>query len=299
MNAVEKAQSESWRRTYFNLGSLPFWSMHLAAVIGVAAVGISWSGVAIAAALYFARMFLVTGVYHRYFSHRSYKTSRPLQFILAALCTTTLQKGVLWWAAHHRHHHKRSDLDDDIHSPVQGGFWWSHLGWLASTHFEGTDYDKVKDFARYPELRWINRNHLLMPITCGVLLYVLGGAEWLVWGGFVSTVMLWHGTFTINSLAHVIGSRRYNTEDDSRNHWLLALVTMGEGWHNNHHHYQLSCRQGFRWYEIDPTYYILRLMALFGLIWDVRTPPAHIVADRPKDFAPAVSAVSTSGESPR
>lgn len=282
MNPVEKAQSQPWHRIYFNMITMMYWAVHVAAIVGVIMLGWSWSGLALAIGLYYARMFFVTGVYHRYFSHRTYKTSRLMQFLLALGTTTTVQKGPLWWAHHHRHHHRRSDMADDLHSPRQGGFWWSHIGWFLAYDFEPTDYDKIKDFSKYPELVWINRYHLVPSAVFGFLLFALGGAHALIWGFCVSTVLLWHGTFTINSLSHVIGGRRYDTTDDSRNNWVLALVTMGEGWHNNHHHYQSSCRQGFRWYEIDMTYYILRLMAVFRLVWDIREPPEYIVANRPK-----------------
>ncbi|MCG8418035.1 MAG: acyl-CoA desaturase [Proteobacteria bacterium] len=282
MNPIEAAQSQKWYRIYFNPVASMYWGVHVTAVVGLIILGWSWSGFAWAVGMYFSRMFMVTGVLHRYFSHRTYKTSRFMQFLLGLGCATIAQKGPLWWAHHHRHHHRRSDMADDLHSPSQGGFWWSHMGWFLAFDFERTDYDKIKDFAKYPELRWLNRYHVPLVAGFAVLLFLIGGTEALMWGFFVSTVFLWHGTFTINSLSHVIGRRRYDTSDKSRNHWLLALITMGEGWHNNHHHYQSSCRQGFRWYEIDMTYYILRLLAAFRLIWDIRTPPEHIVANRRK-----------------
>jgi stearoyl-CoA desaturase (Delta-9 desaturase) len=290
---VEAAQRKSLRQIYLNPGNLPYWGVHIAAVVGVAMVGFSWAGVAWALGLYFGRMFFVTGAYHRYFSHRTYKTSRWFQFLLGLGATTTVQKGILWWAAHHRHHHRASDQPDDLHSPVQGGFWWSHHGWILAHDFQGTDYDSIRDFARYPELRWLNRLFLLPPIALAVALFFIGGPVALFYGFFLSTVLLWHGTFTINSLSHVIGKRRYETTDDSRNHWLLALITMGEGWHNNHHHYQASTRQGFRWYEIDLTYYILRGLAAVGLVWDLKEPPAHVIENRPKEARVRLQALAT------
>lgn len=279
---IRAAREKPWTYTYLRPMTWPFWGVHIAAVAGVAMLGWSWSGFALAAGLYAIRMFLVTGVYHRYFSHRTYKTSRWFQFVLALASETTMQKGVLWWAAHHRRHHKYSDLEGDVHSPVLDGFMWSHLGWIMATETEDTDYGAIKDFSRYPELRWLNAWHWVPGVALAVALFLAGGAHALVWGFFVSTVALWHGTFTINSLSHVFGRRRYATTDDSRNNFVLALITLGEGWHNNHHYYQSSTRQGFKWWEIDITYYTLRALAAVGLVWDLREPPRHIVEERPR-----------------
>ncbi len=262
------------RRVSFR--SLPFFLVHALAIAGVIWLGWSWSGLALAIALYYIRMFGVTGGYHRYFSHRSFRTSRVFQFVLALLATSSSQKGVIWWASHHRTHHKYSDIEGDVHSTKIDGFWWSHVGWILSTKYEQTDESKVKDLIVYPELRWLDRWFLVPPIALGFGLWVVGGWWALVWGMFVSTSLLWHGTFTINSLTHIIGTRRYATTDNSRNHWLLALITMGEGWHNNHHYYQRSTNQGFFWWEIDLTYYVLRALSALGLVWDLHTPPKKI-----------------------
>ena len=258
----------SWR-------SLPFFVVHALAIAGVAWFGWSWWGFALAIALYYVRMFGVTGGYHRYFSHRSFRTSRWFQFVLALLATTSAQKGVIWWAAHHRQHHKQSDLTGDVHSQQIDGFWWSHVGWILSTKYEDTDESKVKDLLKYPELRWLDRWFLVPPFALGFGMWLVGGWWALTWF-FVSTVLLWHGTFTINSLTHMIGSRRYATTDNSKNHLGLALITMGEGWHNNHHYYQRSTRQGFFWWEIDLTYYVLRALSFVGLVWDLHEPPKKI-----------------------
>lgn len=260
------------------LGSIPFVVIHLLAL------GTFWTGVTPAAAiccvvLYFARMFGVTGGYHRYFSHRTYKTSRVFQFLLAFLAQTSAQKGALWWAAHHRHHHIHSDQPRDIHSPVQNGFWYSHMLWLFDPSSSATDYSRIPDLARYPELRFLNKFYLLPPIALGAAVFFTLGAPGLFFGFFFSTVLLWHGTFTINSLSHVFGKRRYATSDDSRNNWLLAIVTMGEGWHNNHHRFSSSTRQGFYWYEYDITYYILKLLSVFGLVSQLRKVPASILEE--------------------
>jgi stearoyl-CoA desaturase (delta-9 desaturase) len=259
------------------LGSLPYLSLHAAALLAFY-VGVTWTDVVLCLSLYFLRMFAITGGYHRYFSHRTYKTSRLFQFLLGWLGAMSLQKGPLWWAGHHRAHHKYSDGPDDVHSPTRRGLYWAHQGWILCKRYEATDWERVQDLARYPELRWLNRWHLIPPILAGVVLWLLGGVHWFLWGGVISTVLLWHGTFTINSLSHVFGTRRYETTDDSKNNLWLALLTMGEGWHNNHHHYQSAVQQGFFWWEIDMTYYILKVLSWFGIVWDLRRPPAHILA---------------------
>jgi stearoyl-CoA desaturase (delta-9 desaturase) len=238
--------------------------------------GPTWKLVALAVATYFVRMFAITAVYHRYFSHRAYKTSRFLQLILAILGTTATQKGPLWWAATHRVHHRHSDTERDVHSPLRRGFLWSHAGWWLSREHEKTNLELIPDFAGYPELRWIDRWAVLGPLGMIALTLLFGGFEGFLWGYVVSTCFLLHGTFTINSLAHVFGSRRYATTDTSRNSFLLALITMGEGWHNNHHHYMNSANQGFFWWEIDVSFYILKLLEKIGLVWDLRGVPEHV-----------------------
>ncbi len=258
--------------------SWPFVAVQLVAVAGVVVMGWSWSGLLLAVALYYVRMFFITAGYHRYFSHRSYKTSRAFQLVLAVGGATCTQKGPVWWAARHRHHHRYSDLPGDIHSPVRDGFWWSHMGWFMGDDYTEADGVKAPDLAKYPELVWLDRFMHVPPIALAVGLFLAGGWHALLWGFFVSTTLLWHGTFTINSLSHVFGSRRYETTDTSKNNGLLALITMGEGWHNNHHHYQSSANQGFFWWEIDLSYWVLRGLSLFGLVWDLRTPPAAVLA---------------------
>jgi stearoyl-CoA desaturase (delta-9 desaturase) len=256
--------------------------VHLVAIVGVIYSGWSWSGLALAVALYYARMFFVTGAYHRYFSHRTFKTSRAFQFILALGGTMTLQKGVLWWAANHRHHHRESDQEDDIHSPRVGGFWWSHVGWILVDDHQNTRWSDIRDMAKYPELRWLNKYYLVPIVAMAVILQLIGGWHALLWGFFVSSTLLWHGTFTINSLSHIFGKQRYVTTDDSRNNWLLAILTMGEGWHNNHHYHMSSTNQGFFWWEVDMTYMVLKALSFFGIVWDLRKPPQHVLEGRPK-----------------
>ena len=274
---------ESVRRALRNLSDAggAFWFAHLACLAAFF-TGVTWSAVAVCLALFWLRMFSVTAGYHRYFSHRSYKTSRTFQFILALAGTLAVQKGVLWWAANHRNHHKYSDQPEDLHSPRQRGFWWAHVGWILAPDYEGTDLTRIPDMAKYPELRWLNDYYLVPPVALAVLLYLVGGATWLVWGFFISTTMLWHATFTINSLAHVWGSRRYETTDTSRNNPWLALLTMGEGWHNNHHRYMNSARQGFFWWEIDLSYYVLVALSWCGIVWDLQQPPKRLLETQPE-----------------
>lgn len=266
---------------YIRATTVGFWGVHVAAVVGMIYLGFSWSGLVLAVLAYYVRMFVVTAAYHRYFSHRAFKTSRAFQFVLALGAQTAAQKGVLWWAGHHRWHHKHSDTQQDVHSAKLRGFWYSHLGWILRPDWSDTDKGLVADLARYPELRFLNHTavQMLPTVALAVAFLAIGGLPGLIWGYFVSTVLLWHGSFSINSLAHVFGRRRYATGDESRNNWWLALLTTGEGWHNNHHRYQSSANQGFRWWEIDVTYYLLRLMATVGLVWDLRRPPREVLED--------------------
>lgn len=254
---------------------LPFWAVHVVAIAGAIWVGWSWSALAWLAGGYAVRMFAITAGYHRYFSHRTYKTSRVFQFVLALLGTSCAQQGPLWWAAHHRRHHKASDTPEDVHSPRQRGFYHAHIGWIFE-HRQPPDLDKIRDLAKYPELRWLDRHDTLMLVAFGALSLLLGGTTGLAWGFFMAIVVSWHVTFCINSLAHVLGRRRYATSDDSRNNALLALLAFGEGWHNNHHHYQRSARQGFQWWEIDASYYVLKLLEALRIVWDVEGVPDHV-----------------------
>jgi stearoyl-CoA desaturase (Delta-9 desaturase) len=210
-----------------------------------------------------------------------------VQFVFALLGAMAVQRGPLWWAAHHRHHHRHADNESDSHSPVQHGFWWSHVGWFLNSANFATRIELVPDLAKYPELRFLDRFDVAAPVALAALLFFIGGAQLLIWGFFVSTVVLYHATFTVNSLAHVFGARRYVTADDSRNNWLLALLTFGEGWHNNHHYYPGAARQGFYWWEIDLTYYVLRMLAACGLIWDLKQVPARMRDARGAQRGPA------------
>lgn len=271
------------------LRAAPYFGLHLAC-LGVFWVGASWFAVGMAVAMYAVRMFALTGFYHRYFAHRAFKTSRVVQFLFAALGASCVQRGPLWWAAHHRNHHRHTDTPADPHSPRQHGFWWSHSGWFLTPRGFRTDWEAIPDLRRFPELRFLDRFDLLLPALLALALFLLGGwlqrhhpqlgtdgPQLLVWGFFVSTVALFHATFTINSLAHRFGSRRFDTRDDSRNNAWLALMTFGEGWHNNHHFFPGAARQGFRWWEIDLTWYGLKALSWTGLIRQLRPVPAGLV----------------------
>ncbi len=257
------------------VSAMPFFAVHLAPLAAFF-VTVTWVDWVLCAALYAVRMFCITAGYHRYFSHRSFKTGRVAQFLLAFGGTTAVQKGPLWWAGHHRLHHRYSDKDDDVHSP-RDGFWWSHVGWILSTKYKATDPTTIADFASYPELRFLDRHSWIGPWSLAIACFLLGGWGGLIIGFFLSTVLLWHGTFLVNSVTHLFGRRRFATPDTSRNSLLIALITGGEGWHNNHHHLPSSARSGFAWWELDPTWYGLRLLALIRVVRDLRDPPAQLL----------------------
>jgi stearoyl-CoA desaturase (delta-9 desaturase) len=265
-----------------------FWAVHLACFLAIWS-GVSWVAVGVCVFLYIARMFGITGGYHRYFSHRSYKTSRPFQFLLGFLGATSAQKGPIWWASHHRHHHRHSDQPEDLHSPIINGIYYAHVGWVLSSEFVNTRNELVKDLLQFPELRLLDKYNLVPPVILAVACYYLGvfleayypglgtsGFQMLVWGFFISTTLVYHGTFCINSFTHLFGKRRFKTTDHSRNSLIFALITLGEGWHNNHHYYPGSEQQGFYWWEIDISHYILKVFSWMGLVWDLRTPPERV-----------------------
>ena len=275
-NSITHEKEVDWLRI------LPLIFMHVMC-LGVFWVGWSWTAIWAAILLYFVRMFAITGFYHRYFSHKAFKTNRFWQLIFGILGNSSVQRGPLWWASHHRHHHRFTDMEEDVHSPSRHGFWWSHIGWLTSKANFATDYKYVAEWARFPELRWLNRFDTVVPFLLALVLFVLGeileyfaphlktnGMQLLVWGFFISSVVLLHATVTINSFDHMYGTRRYDTSDTSRNNALLALITLGEGWHNNHHHYAVSARQGFYWWELDVTYYLLVFLSWLGIVRELR-----------------------------
>lgn len=274
-NEVKQSQKEK----YDWLLGAPFFAMHLVPFF-IIITGVSFSALALCIGLYLIRMLAITLGYHRYFSHKSFKMGRIPQFLVALIGVTSAQKGPLWWASHHRLHHKYADTDLDIHSPKRG-FFWSHIGWIISKRFKKTDYQLIKDFAKYKELVFLNKYEILFPIGLAVSCYLLLGWEGFVVGFALSTVLLWHATFTINSLAHKFGKRRYETKDTSRNSLFLAIITLGEGWHNNHHNYPYSAKIGELKREVDVGYYFLRLAKIFKIVKDIHLPlPGSLTARR-------------------
>ena len=253
------------------LRSFPYFAVH-ASVGLVFVVGVQPSWIALCVVSYVIRMFAITAGFHRYFSHRSYKTGRAFQFLLAFVGTTATQRGPLWWAGHHRHHHKTADTPDDIHSPHHGGFWWAHMGWFLTPRFRATREDLVPDWLKYPELRFLDRHYRVPPVLYAAALYLAGGLPWLVWGYIVSTVLLWHATNAINTVAHLVGHREHEVADTSRNNWVMAILTLGEGWHNNHHANPATYRQGLRPGQFDIAGAVLRLLARLGVVGDLREP---------------------------
>ncbi|MBS0320756.1 MAG: acyl-CoA desaturase [Proteobacteria bacterium] len=289
-DAAAGATGSRWRRIDA-ARVVPFVAIH-AGCLALPWVGVSTTALVTAGVLYAVRMFAITGFYHRYFAHGAFRTGRRTQFVFALLGATAAQRGPLWWASHHRHHHVHSDEADDAHSPQHHGLAWSHFGWFMARENYATRHALVRSLARFPELRFLDRWDSLAPFALVALLWVAGalaaryapglhtsGAQLVAWGFCVSTVALYHATFSINSLAHRRGRRRYATRDASRNNAWLALLTLGEGWHNNHHHYPAAARQGFFWWEVDLTYYGLCALACLGVIHDLRPVPAAVRAD--------------------
>lgn len=273
------------------MATSPVMFMHLAC-IGLLFTGFSWVAVAVLAVTYVVRVFALTAGFHRYFSHRAFKTSRVFQFVLAWVGTSAAQLGPMWWAANHRHHHQHSDTEEDIHSPVTRSPFWAHIGWILCRAYRALRTERVKDLYRYPELRFIERFHVLAPLSLIAGLFILGswlnatwpglgtsGLQLVMWGFFLSTVMVYHVTFCVNSVTHMIGSKRFANSDESRNSFWIALLTFGEGWHNNHHRWPLSARQGMYWWEIDLTYYLLLFLQKLGIIWDVKLYPKVVYAE--------------------
>ncbi|MCA1567752.1 MAG: acyl-CoA desaturase [Acidobacteria bacterium] len=252
---------------------------HVLTIVGVFVVGSSLYLVGLGFLSYSIRVWVITAGYHRYFAHRSYQTSRAFQFIIGLLGTLAVERGPLWWATMHRLHHRYADQEQDVHSPFQDGLLWAYIGWMHSkNNCATTDYSKVKDFSNYPELRWLNRFYLIPPLVVGILLLILCSQAVFVWVVLVGTVIQWHTLFFSNTACHIFGSRRFNTNDTSRNNLLCAIILMGEGWHNNHHYYARSARQGFYWWEVDVSYYSIKLLEKLGIVWNVREIPRHILA---------------------
>ncbi|MCB0272802.1 MAG: acyl-CoA desaturase [Bdellovibrionales bacterium] len=287
-NVFKKSQKD-----FRVINLLPMLVMHIGAIVTVYLSGFSWVALGVCVLMYYVRMFGITAGFHRYFAHRSYKTSRFFQFVMAWIGTSATQLGPIWWAGHHRDHHKFSDTERDVHSPVQRGFWWAHIGWLWSDKYNKTKYENMKDFENYPELLWINKYFLVPPVVLAVAMFGLGvflqnyfpalgtsGLQMLAWGFFASTVILYHGTFLVNSATHMVGKRVYPTTDDSRNSMWIALVTMGEGWHNNHHFFPSNESQGLEWWQIDMSHYVLTMLSWVGIVWDIKRIPRRLIESK-------------------
>ncbi|MGE0042012.1 MAG: acyl-CoA desaturase [Vicinamibacterales bacterium] len=272
-----------------------FWTVQASALL-VFVVPFTWAYVGLWAASHFVRAVGLTLAYHRYFAHRAFQMSRGARFFWALAGTAAMQKGPIWWAGHHIDHHKYADREGDPHSPRVSGFYHAHVGWFLSD----TRHDRlapnnpvVRDFGGVPEIRWLDRWYVVPPLALAAGLYLAGGLPWLVWGFCLPTTTLAHATFAINTVNHLWGTRRFDTVDDSRNNLLTAVFAVGEGWHNNHHRYQRAARNGFYWWEVDVTWYVIRAMAAVGLAWDVQPVPARIYAEaagRPPGAAPASDA---------
>jgi stearoyl-CoA desaturase (delta-9 desaturase) len=257
---------------------LIFWFVQASALL-VFAVPFRWAYLGLWAASHFLRAVGLTLCFHRYLAHRAFKMNRGARFVWALVGTAAMQKGPLWWAGHHVNHHKYADRDGDPHSPMVSGVYHAHVGWFL----DDTKYDSVesnnpvmRDFSKVPELALLDRFFYAPPILLALGLVLAGGLPWLAWGFCLPTMTLSHATFCINSVNHMFGSRRFETVDESRNNVLTAFFAVGEGWHNNHHRYQRAARNGFYWWEFDPTWYIIRGMAALRIAWDLQSVPKRI-----------------------
>lgn len=258
-----------------------FWIVQASALL-VFVVPFSTGLILLWAVSHFLRAIGLTLAFHRYFAHRAFKMNRAAQFAWAFIGTAAMQKGPLWWAGHHVNHHKYADRDGDPHSPMVSGIYYAHIGWfLNDTKHDRLEANNpvVRDFSKYPEIRFLNTYFFVPPLLLALGMYLAGGFQWLVWGFCLPTVTLAHATFAINTVNHLFGTRRFDTIDESRNNVVTALFAVGEGWHNNHHRYQRAARNGFYWYEFDPTWYTIRLMQVLGLAWDLQPVPERIYAE--------------------
>ena len=280
-------------------------AMHGAALAGLW-TGVSAVALAVAALLFFLRAFALAAGFHRYFAHRAFRATRPTEIALAVAGTCAAQMGPLWWAAHHRRHHRESDRPGDVHSPIVGGLFWAHMGWLLSDRHTRTAIEEVPDLARDPLLRWLDRWHFVPTLALAAACFALGaglarvapqlgtsGAQMLVVGFLWSTLALSHTTFAVNSIGHRFGTRRYETGDHSRNNAFLALISLGEGWQNNHHRFPGAARAGFFAWEFDPTWWMLRALAALGLVSQLRPVPAEAYAERPRALRNTRTATTT------
>ena len=249
--------------------------MHLLA-LGIFFVPFSWK----AFWVFFALQWITGGLgiclcYHRLLTHRSFKLWKPLEYALAVCACLAFQNGPIKWVATHRVHHANSDREGDPHSPTKG-FWWAHMGWLFSFDETFDTYEKYRtyapDLANDPVYRFLNSTFVIYQVILGIVLYAWGGLPFVIWGIFFRTVFMWHCTWLVNSAAHTWGYRTWAVEDKSTNNWWVALLTYGEGWHNNHHAFPRSAAHGLKWWELDLTYFTVRALTAVGLASDIQLP---------------------------
>jgi stearoyl-CoA desaturase (delta-9 desaturase) len=281
------------------LSAAIFWIVQTSAIL-IFFVPFSWGLVALWAVSHFLRAIGLTLAFHRYFAHRAFQMNRGVRFFWALVGTAAMQKGPLWWAGHHVNHHRYADRDGDPHSPMVSGFYYAHIGWFLNDarhdRLEPTN-PVVRDFSKAPEIVLLEKYFAIPPALLALAMFAVGGLPWLVWGFCLPTMTLAHATFAINTVNHMFGTRRFDTIDESRNNAFTAFFAVGEGWHNNHHRYQRSARNGFYWWEFDPTWYVIRLMGALGLAWDIKGVPQRIydearVARARRAAAPSVPSIT-------
>lgn len=257
---------------------------HLSVVL-VFISGYSFTALITFLILYLARLFVITGFYHRYYSHQSYQTSRWLQFILTLIGTSAGQQGPLSWATSHITHHQHADTRGDPHSPVLTSGLYAHIGWLMQKDALPTNDKLVKPFLKFPEIVFLDRYHYLGTTGLIISLALLGtflsthhpelgtsALQLVSWGFILSTLLILHGACLVNSVAHLYGYRRFRTTDNSHNVWWLFPLTLGDNWHNNHHHTPRSASFSYAWWEVDIIYLCILLLEKSGLVWNVKRP---------------------------
>ena len=273
MTTLRAAVQSAYRLSNINWVTAAFMvAFHVLAL--VALWFFSWQNLAVALVLHWMAVgFGISLGYHRLHTHRGFKTSKTFEYFLAICGTLTLEGGPIFWVATHRKHHQLSDQDGDPHSPREGGFW-AHMGWIL---FGDTHHNNTELMGRYaPDLnrdrfyRWLNSYHWVPLTTLGLILLATGGWSMVLWGIFLRVVVGLHGTWLVNSATHMWGTRRFETRDDSRNSWWVALLTFGEGWHNNHHAHPVSARHGLAWYEFDISWITLKFFNAIGVVSDLK-----------------------------
>ena len=286
------------RRTRHLKFTMPFVLVHVSCLL-VFFVGVSWFALAFSALVYMVRGVGITGFYHRKLSHHAFKTSRTVQFIGAWCGTMAAQGGPLWWVAHHRRHHHTSDLEGDLHSPTVHNLRTAHYGWLMEPSADPTHLDDVQDLAKYPELRWLDNNAAVPLLALAVSTWLAGilfgrvmpwtntdGPQLMVWSFLIGTVAIWHATFAINSFCHRFGKHPHDTADASTNNWLFGILALGEGWHNNHHTFPGSARQGYSRAQVDFTHGVIRMLERLKLAGDLHPVPDRLwLGKRPQRAA--------------